>query len=256
MLIHLHQMRIDALDFPGNGARILRLFRDSEADLSVFPEACTSGYSFSYLKEVAAFNGEFLVRAREETKNRERGLILPLLAEDGGRYFNRTYCLGPDGEILGTYDKIHMIGVLEEDRYLSPGTEPGILDFPSSGGRVRLGLATCYDIRFPELFRRLVLREKADLLILPALWPSVRKEHLRILARARALENQIPLLAVNATGSCGSLELGGESAIVSETGSLLGELGTQEGRLEFRYDPEAVRAFRRDFPALQDVRLL
>jgi predicted amidohydrolase len=119
---------------------------------------------------------------------------------------------------------------------------------------VPTGLATCYDIRFPEQFRAL-LDAGAQLLVVPAAWPSARVEHWRLLGRARALENQCFLVQCNTAGTHARVEMGGYSQVVDPWGAVVAEAGTGEEVLSVEIDIDSVPTIRQKFPVLADRRL-
>lgn len=252
MRVVLFQMSVDPENVPGNIERIESRIAVSKGDLLVFPEACTSGFPYRRLAEVARLNTSFLDRVlqNQRKKTQPQTIVLPLLVAEGDRFFNRQYVLS-GGEIQATYDKIHLIGLLGEDRFLAPGqgtTTTEIQEFS-------IGLATCYDLRFPELFRKLTMAG-GNLLVVPAMWPVERATHLQVLARARAIENLSYLILCNATGKAGNLTLCGQSIVVDPKGEVLAEAGAEEIELAVDLSLEAVHAWRKSFPALNDVRLL
>ena len=114
-----------------------------------------------------------------------------------------------------------------------------------------LVMATCYDLRFPEQFRRMVSRS-AEMFLLCAAWPKARAEDWELLCRARALENQSFLLACNTCGTCGGAEGGGHSMIVSPEGKILAQAGETEQVLVADIDLSETANFRARFPALRD----
>jgi predicted amidohydrolase len=116
------------------------------------------------------------------------------------------------------------------------------------------GLATCYDLRFPELFRRLV-DSGAETFLLASGWPSARIEHWSVLARARAIENQAWVVACNSAGTHAGVEMGGHSVVIDPRGTVVAEAGTGEVVLEADVDVELARTWRRSFPVLADRRL-
>ena len=102
----------------------------------------------------------------------------------------------PEGRLAASYSKIHLFRLMDEDQYLAAGTAGVLHELPWGCA----GLAICYDLRFPELFRRYAL-EGARLLILPAAWPHPRRMHWRTLLRSRAIENQCFVAACNRVGT-------------------------------------------------------
>ncbi len=174
--------------------------------------------------------------------------------ETGRGLWNTSVLLGPDGARLATYRKIHRFGFGQgEPTLMEAGTEVVAVDLALGAG-VRVGLATCYDLRFPELFRAL-LDAGTQLVLVPAAWPAPRVEAWTLLGRARAIENQFPLIQCNTGGEHAGLPMGGNSQVVDATGAVLARAGTGEEVLEVDLDLAATLAWRRDFPVLADRRL-
>jgi predicted amidohydrolase len=162
--------------------------------------------------------------------------------------YNTAVLVNPAGGIAATYRKIHRFGFGEgEATSLQRGDR--IVVHPV--GDAVLGLATCYDLRFPEMFRALV-DAGATVLVLPASWPDKRIEHWQLLIRARAIESQAYVVACNAVGTHAGYRLGGHSAIVDPWGTVLAEAGVGEEVLAVDIDPESVVKIRDSFPVLRD----
>lgn len=247
----LFQMSVDPENVQANVEKIEASIAGSTADLLVFPEACTSGFPYRRLKEVARSNDVFLdhVLARQKASGDNRTLVLPLLIEEGGRFFNRQFIVSK-GLIQATYDKIHLIGLLGEDRFLAAGQRAASTDIHEFHG----GLATCYDLRFPEMFRKLI--PQVNLFVVPAMWPMERASHLGALARARAIENLAYVIVCNATGPCGTLSLCGHSMIVDPKGEIVAEATQEVTELTANLSLDTVKSWRAAFPALDDMRSL
>ncbi len=171
----------------------------------------------------------------------------------GRGLWNTSVLLGPDGSVLATYRKIHRFGFGEGEPLLMDAGED-VVTRTLPGGGPTVGLATCYDLRFPELFR-LLLDAGAELVLIPAAWPSPRVEAWRLLGRARAIENQTILIQCNTAGTHAGVEMGGFSQVVDATGLVLAEAGTGEEVLVVDLDPAAVADWRKRFPVLADRRL-
>lgn len=180
---------------------------------------------------------------------------LPDLAEGERGLWNTSVLIAPDGGIVATYRKIHRFGFGSgEPRLLEAGTEIVTAPIEVDGRTVVLGLATCYDLRFPELFRRLV-DAGAELAVVPAAWPAARVDHWSVLARARAAEDLYPVVAVNTAGFHARTRMGGRSVILDSSAQVLAEAGEDETILVAEIDLEATAERRRTFPALDDRRL-
>lgn len=138
---------------------------------------------------------------------------------------NRFTLVSDQGEILGEYSKLHPFRYGGEGEVFQGGDK--IVTVPFQGRR--LGLFVCYDLRFPEIFQ-LASRE-ADILLVIANWPAVRRDHWMTLLRARAMENQCYMVGVNCVGSRDGLDYCGDSMAVDVVGHVLASLSYQEGVL-------------------------
>ncbi len=166
-------------------------------------------------------------------------------------YFNTSVVFDPSGELAGSYRKVHLFGFNGgETTVMSGGGDVVVVDAPIG----RSGLATCYDLRFPELFRAMVDRG-AKAFVIPSGWPERRISHWEVLARARAIENQAYVLACNEAGTHGGVPMAGRSMVIDPLGEVLAEAGTGEEVLSVTVDPDRVAAWRGAFPALDDRRM-
>ncbi|TDC48754.1 carbon-nitrogen family hydrolase [Actinomadura sp. KC345] len=221
-----------------------------DVDLVVLPELWAAGYfSFdAYDAEAEPFEGPTLDAARGWARELDAHVHLGSFVErDGnGRLFNTAVLLSPAGEVEHVYRKIHVFGYRSrEAELLTPGDEAEV----ASTGLGRVAATTCYDLRFPELWRGLV-DGGAHIVIVPAAWPAARLEHWRLFTSCRAVEEQVLLIACNAAGA----ELGGHSRVVDPWGAVLAEAGTEEGVTRCDVDPAVVGRAREEFPVLADRR--
>ncbi|MFE1959628.1 carbon-nitrogen family hydrolase [Streptomyces sp. NPDC059479] len=173
-----------------------------------------------------------------------------------GALYNTSLVLSPAGELVRTYRKIHRFGFDKgEATLMSAGEDLVTVPLTLAGGEATtLGLATCYDLRFPELFRGLV-DAGARLLVVPAGWPARRRAHWTLLAQARAVENQSYVLACATAGTHAGVEQSGHSIVVDPWGEVLAEAGPDEEILTADLDLTRVTTTRAQFPALKDRRL-
>lgn len=178
-------------------------------------------------------------------------------ADGTGRgLWNTSLVFSREGDLVATYRKIHRFGFGEgEPRLLDAGEELVVVEVPvASGGTVPVGLSTCYDLRFPELYRRL-LDHGAEVFAVPAAWPRKRVGHWTLLGQARAVEDQCVVLQCNTAGTHARHEMGGHSQVVDATGKVLAAAGLDEEVLSIDIDTAATPQWRRDFPVLPDRRL-
>lgn len=172
-----------------------------------------------------------------------------LLERQGNCYFNCFALYAPDGSLHAAYRKVHLFRLMDEEKYLAPGQELVHCDLPWG----RAGLAICYDLRFPELFRHYALAG-AQIMLLPAEWPHPRRQHWRTLLRARAIENQCFVAACNRIGTSGAATFFGSSAVIDPWGETLIEGGETEALLTITIDLALVADVRRCIPVFEDRR--
>jgi predicted amidohydrolase len=184
---------------------------------------------------------------------------LPQPGVEGNDLANTSVLFASDGHVLATYRKMHRFGFgAGEPRLMEAGEDvvvTGIPESPDGEASVMAGLSTCYDLRFPELYRRQV-EAGAEMFIVPAAWPAARVAHWTLLGRARAVENQCVVVQCNTGGVHAGYPMGGRSQVVSASGEVLGEAaGADEEVLSVDVDTAATTAYRREFPVLDDRRL-
>ncbi|WP_404372901.1 carbon-nitrogen family hydrolase [Kytococcus sedentarius] len=170
---------------------------------------------------------------------------------EGKHLWNSSMLFAPTGDLVATYRKVYRFGFDSgEARTIEAGAD--LVTAPV--GPFTAHLATCFDLRFPEYFRD-GLDAGADLLIVPAAWPMARREHWRALLRARAIENQMPVVACNTAGThAGDHEMGGASVIIDANGSVLAEAGDSQQVLRAVIDAEHTAQQRKNFPVLASRR--
>jgi len=225
------------------------------ADLVVLPELWPSGYfAFDRYRELSEpMSGDTVAAGQEWARQLGCYLHLGSFVEcrPDGRLYNTAVLVDPAGEIAHTYRKIHVFGYRSrEAELLTPGTDISVADTPLGA----VAATTCYDLRFPELWRALI-DAGAHMVIVPAAWPAARLEHWRLFTSCRAVEEQIILISCNAVGDQNGVALGGHSRIVDPWGVVLTEAGDSESITWCDVDPGAVARTRDEFRVLQDRRL-
>lgn len=252
----------------GRRERVAALVRryGAEADLVVLPELWWVGAfaARTWAERAEALDGS--TRSAMASAARDAGCVLHAgsiieraddgtIGPDGGvGLYNTSLILDAEGALLTTYRKIHTFGAAGlEAELLAAGVDPVTCDLP---GRepLRVGLATCYDLRFPELFR-LLTRRGAQALIVPAAWPLERAATWTLLLRARAIENQAYVLGCGAAGVNGKTQMAGASVVVGPTGDVLTQVGADEQVLTCEIHASEVERARAAFPVLADRRL-
>jgi len=234
------QYRIGSSDPAAHRSFLGESIGTADADLIVFPEACSSGFDFVNLSRIADENRRLLPDLATICRTSQKACLLPLLWQEADTYWNRSFFIADSGEVLAWYDKIHLIAALNEDRHLTAGQKIVTIEWANW----QIGLATCFDLRFPPMFRR---QPRADLFLLPALWPAVRQEHMLVLSQGRSIENQTPFILANATGQSGSIVAAGHSRIFDARGQTLAGLSDEEAMILATIDPEDTERWRESF---------
>ncbi|MDY0212974.1 MAG: carbon-nitrogen family hydrolase [Desulfuromonadaceae bacterium] len=226
----------------------LRRLATQDAKLAVLPEMWSCGYDYRNLAQLAQETPRILTLL--EKLSTELGMVIvgSLPEKEGEAMYNTLY-VADKGSIVACYRKLHLFSTMGEDRFLSPGDRTCVVT--TSVGR--LGLAICYDLRFPELFRKMAL-EGAEILCIPAEWPKPRQEHWRTLLRARAIENQMFVVAANCCGMQGKLDFFGMSMLISARGDVLAEAGETNTELVAIFSYEEMVKYRSQIRCFQDRR--
>jgi predicted amidohydrolase len=221
----------------------------SDSDLVILPEIWNIGFmSFDqYVKAAEDINGPTITLLKALAQKTQVFLHTGSFVEkQDDQYFNTSLLLSPKGEIIAKYRKIHLYGYnSKETQILSPGKEVVVADTPLG----KIGMATCFDLRFPELFRAMV-DKGAEIFLISSAWPYPRLEPWIMLNRVRALENQCFLISANSAGiNCGS-QFAGHSMVIDPWGTILAGAGDEEMIVKTQFDPQEVKNSRKVFPGL------
>ena len=233
------------------------------ADLVALPEIFNVGYfAFdSYRREAESLTGPTLTRMADAAREHGVGVLAgtivedlaatetaPTPAEEG--LANTAVLFDRDGERLSVYRKHHLFGYESaETKMLVPGETLGVAEFEG----VSVGMTTCYDLRFPELYRD-IAEAGADLVLVPSAWPYPRVEHWKLLPRARAVENQFFVATINGAGDFEDASLLGRSTAYDPWGTTLASTGDDADLVVTDVDVDRVKATREEFPAWRDRR--
>ena len=227
-----------------NGIR--RLY-DKGAQVAVLPELWPCGFDNTKMTDHAEKTPEIIHTLRELAIKYRLLIAGSMPSESDGQIYNILVVIDKDGSIAGEYRKIHLFSSNGEDEVFSAGDRAVVCK--TSVGPV--GLMTCYDLRFPELCRLLAL-SGARLVIVSAQWPESRINHWDILLCARAVENQLFIVAANRIGRDDPLTFNGHSQIISPAGEGLAKIADQagEGLAEINFND--IDMFRRQFNCLTE----
>ena len=172
------------------------------------------------------------------------GWVKDCMAECG-KCENHYTVVDSEGTVCSDYAKIHPFSYAGEDAKFQGGS--ALAQFALNG--IPCGSVICYDLRFPELFQ--VISDKAHLIVVAANWPAKRSAHWKALLQARAIENQVYLLAVNCVGSIGGVQYTGDSCVIDPDGVVRASLSASEGMIYYELTDDAER-YRKAFPVKQD----
>ena len=250
------------IDVDRNVGRAMEFVREAAAggaDLIALPE------NFAYLRAEGReivfkteLDGELVSSMRALARETKRHLLLGSIPESlprSKRVHNTSVLIGPRGDLLGVYRKLHLFDIrirgkvtLQESRYVKPGDQ-AVLVKTSLG---RLGLSICYDLRFPELYRRLALRG-AQVLFVPAAFTAYTGPHHWLpLLRARAIENQCWVVAPAQVGRhSADRRSHGETVVIDPWGAVVESKRRGQGWVEAVIDLAQVDRVRRGLPCLE-----
>ncbi|MGP3956590.1 carbon-nitrogen hydrolase family protein [Nonomuraea sp. 3N208] len=229
------------------------LSRAEGADLAIFPEATLTRYGRRITSLAEPLDGPFVSGLAEAAREHGTAVIAGVFSPGEGRVHNTAVAIDAQGAIKAAYRKIHLFdsfGAKESD-LVAPGAEPVVVELAG----LRVGLITCYDIRFPELARALV-DKGAELFAVIAAWGSgpLKEDHWVTLVRARALENTTWTAAVGQAPNPAESSDGygvGRSMLVDPLGVVRADLGTAPGVQVVRVDPEWTATARATLPCLE-----
>ncbi len=248
-------------DIAANLARAEALMAAAVAEggeLVVFPEnVAFMGPEGARRAAETALAGEVVQHFQVLARRWSRWVLLGSFAEaaaDGGKGYNTSVLIGADGEVVGRYRKLHLFDVETPEGAVlreSDGMRAGDGVVVLQAGAWRCGLSICYDLRFPELYRR-VVGAGAEVLLVPAAFTAeTGRDHWSLLLRARAVENQAYVVAANQWGlHFGQRASYGRSMIVDPWGVIVAQVADGEGVATGVMDLGSLRSLRRRFPCL------
>ena len=224
-----------------------------EVDILAFPEMCDTGYAMDVIRRQAvSWPADHLQAIQSQARAKGTAVLLGLSKRVEADIFNTVAVIDRQGELVFNYRKSHLVTIapIHEQRTITPGDTLGHFNLDGRS----CGVLTCYELRFPEIARTLALKG-AEILFVPAAWPVIRLDHLLVLARARAIENQVFLVLCCRVGTDAATTFSGVSMILDPDGRVLAA-GEQSGEelLKAAFDPAAIDDSRRRIGALNDRR--
>ena len=220
------------------------------ADIVVLPELWSSAYDLEHAAaHASALDAGMFATIADVARENQIAIVGSLLEARGGKIYNTATFHDARGTRVGAYRKLHLVPMLDEDKFLAGGDDARVFDAPFG----KFALAVCYDLRFPELWRHYALAG-ARLVLIPAEWPQKRIAHWRTLLPARAIENQIFIAGCNRVGTSKGETFGGNSMIVNPWGEILAQGDEREALLIAQIDLDLVDDARAQVPVFRDRR--
>lgn len=222
-------------------------------NIVVLPEMFNTGFSMNIFRIGEPENGEtasFLSQmAKEYRINIIAGFPIWEMNNEKGRNIAVVY--DTEGNVIATFTKLHPFSFAKEDQYYIAGND--IVTFTVDG--MLSSIFICYDLRFPEVFRKVTKKVQAIFVI--ANWPTSRKDHWEALLRARAIENQCFIIGVNRTGADGNgIHYPGASRIYDPLGNNICAGTETEEMIIGEFNPRDADEVRSRFGFLQDIRFI
>lgn len=249
MKLALYQMNIIWEDKEANYMRVkqrLEIAHERRIELFLLPEMSFTGFSMN-TNMTKESDSRTIKRMINYAKHYHMAIGFGWVKDCGEKSENHYTVVNRDGEILADYAKIHPFSYSGENEKFQGGKD--IVAFRLND--IDFSSFICYDLRFPEIFQ--IASKKAKVFLVPANWPEARSEHWKCLLRARAIENQVYMAAINCVGEINGLGYSGDSCIIDPNGKVLAELPKKEGVLEYDLTDD-VQEIRNRFPVKRDRR--
>ncbi|MBA4367635.1 MAG: amidohydrolase [Desulfobacterium sp.] len=216
-------------------------------DLIVLPEMFTTGFSMNAEPLAQDMNGKAVAWLIKKAGQKKADILGSMIIRDKDKFYNRLIWARPDGTIL-CYDKKHLFRYAGEEKVFTPGTERITVEL--CGWKIRPFI--CYDLRFPLWTRN--FNNQFDVAVFIANWPQKRAPHWNALLKARAIENQCYVAAVNIVGTDGNgLAYQGDSCLIDPLGNDLIEKSNRETIYNAKLSYEILTDYRKSFPAWMDA---
>jgi predicted amidohydrolase len=236
---------------------ITQTAKNKECQLVCLPEMCTTGFPWNEIEQLVKITKKTINSVKELAANLEIDICGSFLdLSEKGNPKNTFYYFNSNGTVAARYSKVHLFSLFGEDKYLQAGNELVVADTSYA----KIGCSICYDIRFPEVFRFCALAG-AQIQFLPAAFPHPRLEQWQTLVRARAIENQNFIIAVNQSETPDSKKTNsnalyfGHSMVVGPSGDILYEAGRQAEYATVDIDLSEIEAARKSMPCRDERRV-
>jgi omega-amidase len=247
--IAIVQMEIDDGQKKENVDRALRYLEESKSlkpDIVCLPELFSTGYDLINSKLLAEpISGETMTKLLEFSEG-NFAILGTFLEERNRNYYNCGFFVD-NGQIIHIYRKIHLFAPMEEKKFLTPGNSISIFTFND----IKIGMGICYDLRFPEFFRK-IASEGVKVIFLPSEFPEPKREVWKSLSFARSIENQCYFVAINRVGKGKQNTFFGNSLVAD--GKTIKLMNENPGIGFYTLDMDNIEELRKDLPIFTDRR--
>ena len=235
-----------------NKKKILSFVQDIKGvELFIFPEMTLSGFTMKSDEMSETINGDSFRFFSSIAKEKSTNIFAGIIERRNNRIYNTLIHIKPDGNLVKLYRKVHPFSFSNENAHYNAGVKPAMTKIK----KWKIGLSICYDLRFPELFRKYG-KKRAHLIVNIANWPDTRIEHWRTLLKARAIENQCYVAGVNRVGDDPKLTYTGFSSVFDPMGKEIVAVENEEKVIVVDLDKNYVNEVREKFPFLEDIKLI
>lgn len=235
-----------------NKQKILSMITEVEGvDLFIFPEMTLTGFTMKSKEMSETIQGESFRFFSSIAKNKSSNVFAGIIERRKNRIYNSFIHIKSDGNLVKLYRKVHPFSYSGENDHYDAGSKPASTKISNW----KIGFTICYDLRFPELFRKYG-KKRAHLIVNIANWPDTRIEHWRTLLKARAIENQCYVAGVNRVGKDPKLNYIGFSSVFDPMGKQIIAVENEEKVIVVELDKNYVREVREKFPFLEDIKLI
>jgi len=235
-----------------NRKKILSLLKDiNGVELFIFPEMSLTGFTMKSKEMSETIQGDSFRFFSSFAKEKSSNIFAGIIERRNTSIYNTLIHIKPDGHLVKLYRKVHPFSYSGENEHYNAGTKPAMTKIK----KWKIGLTICYDLRFPEVFRKYG-KKRAHLIVNIANWPDTRIEHWRTLLKARAIENQCYVAGVNRVGKDPKLNYVGYSSAFDPMGKEIVAVENEEKVIVVDLDKNYVNEVREKFPFLDDIKLI
>lgn len=240
-------------DKESNKQKILSFVEKAEdkIDLLILPEMSLTGFTMNSEQFAEGIGGDTFRFFSALAIEKSFDVFVGIIERGKQKPFNTLLHINSKGRLVKLYRKVHPFSFSKENVFYNAGSKPVTTKIK----KYLIGLSICYDLRFPELYRKYA-KKKAHLIVDIANWPDTRIEHWRTLLKARAIENQCYVAGVNRVGDDPKLHYNGCTSFYDPMGNLLAEVVEEEKLLIVEMNKNYINEVREKFPFLDDIRMI